>query len=130
MTKKIEIQYDLKHVPYKIEKHFALEEYLYEVASDSEENLISTSFEESLEEGVSGSGLELNQDPKDAQKTYRVVMNIWQPGHNQPDDGRYLNRTDDPDATLMVKADHYFTVDLQNSDTHREVVFPVAFFIV
>ncbi|WP_223458806.1 MULTISPECIES: hypothetical protein [unclassified Pseudomonas] len=130
MTKTIDIQYNLKYIPYTSMRDFAVEEYTYEILSNSEEKLISTVILERIDDSDLGSVFHINQEAGDAERAYRVVMRVWRPGPNQPEDGGFWNSKNDPDAILMINTNHIFSVDLSNNETHQEVIFPVPFFIV
>ncbi|VVN30307.1 hypothetical protein [Pseudomonas fluorescens] len=130
MSKKVDIQYDLKYIPYSSIRNFAQEEYTYEILGNSEEKLISSVTLEHIGDSDLSNAFDINQEAGDAERTYRVVMQVWDPGPNQPEDGGFWNSKNDPDATLMINTNHIFTVDLSNDETHQEVIFPVPHFIV
>ena len=129
MSKKIDIQYNLKYIPYPT-REFALEEYTYEILGNSEEKLISSVILEQMGDSDLGGAFDINQEAGDAERTYRVVMQAWDPGPNQPEDGRFWSSKNDPDATLMINTNHIFTVDMSNDETHQEVIFLQPYFVV
>jgi hypothetical protein len=130
MNKTIKFSYNIESVPYGLGDHLALEEFIYEINDNLEEQLLITTFDESFSSNALGGDFTTHQDPQDISKAFHIVLNIWQPSRVQTEDGKHLSFADDPDPTLMVRADHYFSVSMHNSEPHVETVPLEIVFIV